>query len=105
MGPQDLVNLAPILQWGFAGFALILLGVLVWLINKLLDVLHRTAGVIGHNTRASRDLASVVQQVSQTTADVRDRLLTWKCPFGPAPPDLLRPLELFQPPEQAESGK
>jgi hypothetical protein len=73
--PDQLVTLTPALQWGFAGFSLILVGVIVWMIRRLLDVLRS-------NTEALSQLTNVVTDVDQVSSDIRDRLLAWKCPYS-----------------------
>jgi len=80
-GPEQILSLAPVLQWGFAGFALILLGVLVWVIRALLGVLQSTGDVIGGNTQALNHNTELVEQVRDTAGDLRDRVLQFKCPF------------------------
>jgi hypothetical protein len=73
--PDQLVTLTPALQWGFAGFSLILVGVIVWMIRRLLDVLRS-------NTEALTQLTGVVGDVDKVSSDIRDRLLAWKCPYS-----------------------
>ena len=81
-GAETLVTLlSPVLQWGFAGFALILLGVLVWTIQQLLGALRSTDDVVANNTQALDRQTSLVQEVRRTTTDLRDRVLAFDCPF------------------------
>jgi len=81
-GAETLVTLlSPVLQWGFAGFALILLGVLVWTIQQLLGALRSTGDVVANNTQALDRQTSLVQEVRRTTTDLRDRVLAFDCPF------------------------
>ena len=44
---------SPLIQGGFAVFALLLLGVNVWLVKQLLKVLKDNSQVIAGNTRAT----------------------------------------------------
>lgn len=83
--PDGIITLAPALQWGFAGFALILLGVLVWLIGQLLTLLRATNEIISANTGAIHENNVLVERVQKTTQDVRDRILTFKCPMRHEP--------------------
>ncbi len=79
--PSEFAVLTPAMQWGFAGVTFVLIGVIVWMIARLLDVLQA-------NTTAMQKLTSLVEDVKETNADVRDRLLEWDCPYrgrDPAP--------------------
>jgi hypothetical protein len=85
--PDGIITLTPALQWGFAGFALILLGVIVWLVAKLLDVLKGNNQVISSNTSAIKEVTCAVRETHSTTKDLRDRVLSFHCPYshrGPA---------------------
>jgi hypothetical protein len=73
------------LQWGFAGFALILLGVVVWMIQQFLSVLRATNEIISANTAAIHENNKMVAAVHTTTHDLRDRILTFKCPMRHEP--------------------
>ena len=52
MNSETSVIMSPLLQYGFAGFSIVLLGVLVWLIRELLSVLKENNRVIAENTQA-----------------------------------------------------
>jgi hypothetical protein len=73
--PGQLITLAPALQWGFAGFSLILVGVIVWMVRRVLDSFDK-------NTTALQRLSMLIEEVKTTNEDVRDRLLQWECPYG-----------------------
>ena len=76
----------PIVQWGFAGFAAVLLGLIVWLVRRLLGLLEHTDDVIAANTTAIRALGSRLDAIDERAGesltvqrDVRDRLLSRPC--------------------------
>lgn len=73
--PDGLVTLTPALQWGFAGFSFVLVGVVVWMVNRVLTAFDA-------NTTALVRLASLIEAVKETNEDIRDRLLQWQCPYG-----------------------
>lgn len=68
MDAQALTTLAPVLQWGFAGFCLLLLGVIVWLIRQLLQILRANNRVIERNTAA---IIAVTKDTEETRDEVR----------------------------------
>ena len=81
---QSLVNLTPILQYGFAGFSLVLVGVIVWLIRQLLQVLRA-------NNRAQHLVTSALVKVTEDTGEtrhevrqLREELLKRSCLLTPA---------------------
>lgn len=70
---------SPVIQGGFAVFALALLGINVWLIRQLLRILRETTLVVAGNTRA---IEAVTKNASATYAlmqDLHDRLLQRPC--------------------------
>ncbi len=74
MDPQQISAMAPVLQYGFAGVCLVLIGLVWWMVARLLRVLTG-------NTHALQGLTGLVETVKETSQDVRDRLLQWDCPF------------------------
>jgi hypothetical protein len=49
---SSLTIMTPLLQYGFAGMCIILIGIIIWLISKLLGVLEKTNNIIAENTKA-----------------------------------------------------
>lgn len=82
MDPTTIVPLAPVLQWGFAGFALLLLGVIVWLIRQLLDVLAKTNRVVHANTAVMRSVHETAQKSDRTLDAIRRVLDRRPCCAG-----------------------
>ena len=67
------------MQYGFAGFCAILMGVIVWLIRRLLDVLNQTNTVVADNTNTIRDLGRQNGEEFTLLRSLYDRLLTRPC--------------------------
>ena len=71
--------ISPIVNYGFAGFAAVLLGVVVWLIKKLLVVLERNSEVIVRNTEAIRDLTSMTSDLLKLNRSLHDKIISRPC--------------------------
>jgi len=72
----DVVNIGTeFIQYGFAGFALLLLGVLCWVVRRVLELQAETTRVIERNTDSTRDVLQMIERQNVTLADIRDRLL------------------------------
>lgn len=65
----------PVIQWGFAGFCLILTGIIIWLIKQLLKVMGENNKVITKNTETIRDtntaITAVINQNNEQTVTIR----------------------------------
>lgn len=72
MDPIPIVNLGPLLQYGFAGFALIQFGAFLWLGVKGLGVLTDLRDVIGVN-------AAAMAATKDELADVREEIRGQPC--------------------------
>lgn len=70
---------SPLIQGGFAVFALLLLGVNVWLVKQLLRVLKDNNRVIAGNSRAIEAVATVATETRSLMQDIRDQLLRRPC--------------------------
>ena len=75
---NDLVT-QPIVQYGFLGFSAVLLGVVIWLISKLLGVLEANSRIIAANTEAIRDLTSMTADLLKLNRSVHDKLISRPC--------------------------
>ena len=71
--------LEPVVQYGFLGFAVVLLGVVIWLIQKLLTVLDQTNRVIAANTEAIEDLANVTEELVRANRSLHEKVITRPC--------------------------
>ena len=70
---------SPLIQGGFAVFALLLLGVNVWLVKQLLRVLRDNSQVIAGNTRALESVATIASDTRNLMQQMRDQLLARPC--------------------------
>jgi len=76
---QALTVLSPGLQWGFAFFCLLLLGIIVWQFRLVIKVVQQNNRVIERNTAA---IVAVTKDAEETKAEVRqlrDQLLQRSC--------------------------
>jgi len=78
--------LTPIVQYGFAGFCAVLIGIIVWLISKLLDVLRQTNETIAKNTdavnrqiEAQKQDRTLAEQHMTLLRSINDKLLSRPC--------------------------
>ena len=69
----------PLTQYGFAGFAAVLLALVIWLIKKLLGVLERNSEVIAQNTEAIRDLTSMTHDLLKLNRSLHDKIISRPC--------------------------
>jgi len=84
MDPTQIVK--PIVEWGFAGIAAVQLGIIVWLIRRLLDMIARLNGlierntlVVERNTKAIKDGEGLQRDHIKLTRSINDRLLSRPC--------------------------
>jgi len=71
--------LQPLVRFGFVGFSGVLLGVVVWLMKRLLAVLERNTEVISHNTAAIRELSSMTTDLLALSRSMHDKLISRPC--------------------------
>jgi len=76
---MDSLVMQPIVQYGFVGFAAILLVIIIWLISRLLELLRSTAQVIADNTRAINQLTGYTRDLMTLTRSMHDKLLSRPC--------------------------
>lgn len=69
----------PVIDYGFAGFAAVLLGVVIWLIKKLLAVLEANNKIIAANTEAIRDLTSTTSDLLKLNRSLHDKIISRPC--------------------------
>ena len=79
MSNETSVIMSPLIQYGFAGFSLILLMVLVWLIRELLSVLKENNRVIAENTHAIKTVDDNTQNTFDIMVEIKDELLKRPC--------------------------
>ena len=71
--------LQPVVQYGFLGFSAVLLGVVIWLIRRLLGVLEATNRIIAANTEAIKDVTALTSELLTLNRQVHDKLLARPC--------------------------
>lgn len=67
--------MTPLIQYGFAGFSVILLGIIVWLIGRLLQTLQRNIEVIAHNTDTIEVLGKDLTEMRGVLRIVNERMI------------------------------
>ena len=78
-GAETLTILHPLLQYGFAGFALLQFSVGVWLFLRALQVLTDLQSVNAQNTSAIATLDATARHQQQLLAQIKDHLLARPC--------------------------
>lgn len=79
MSNETSVIMSPLIQYGFAGFSLILLAVLIWLIRELLSVLKENNRVIAENTQAIKAVGKSSLDTFGMMIEIKDELLKRPC--------------------------
>ena len=69
----------PVIQYGFLGFSAVLLGVVIWLIKKLLGVLEANNQIITANTEAIRDLTHMTSDLLKIDRSLHDKVISRPC--------------------------
>lgn len=75
---SQLLN-SPVIQYGFAGFSFILVGIIVWLISKLLTLLTKTNEIIARNTKAIESIGRETSDLLFLNREIHDKLLSRPC--------------------------
>lgn len=78
--------LTPIIQFGFAGFSVVLLGIIIWLIRMLVQLIRDVQKVILGNTEALNALHAhenenikITQQTLSLLRDTHDKIISRPC--------------------------
>ena len=69
----------PIVKYGFMGFSAVLLGLVIWLISRLLAVLDANTRVIEANTAAIRDLTNMTSDLLKLNRSLHDKVISRPC--------------------------
>jgi len=76
----------PVIQYGFAGFCMVLVGVIIWLIKQLLNMIKETHKVVTANTAAIDKLVNntdttihQIEHVQTAVYSLRDKLVSRPC--------------------------
>ena len=78
MEPNTLF-LQPLVQYGFLGFSAVLLGVVIWLIKRLLIVISAMNTVVSENTAAMKLLTATVSDLMVLTRSLHDKIISRPC--------------------------
>ncbi|HBG77487.1 MAG TPA: hypothetical protein DDW84_01375 [Phycisphaerales bacterium] len=71
--------MTPLIQLGFAGLCIILLGILVWVIRELIKVLKETNAVIAGNTQAIQSVDKNAKDALDVSIELKNDLLQRPC--------------------------
>jgi len=77
--------LDPVLQAGFAGLCVILIGLIAWLVRQLVNVLKENNRVISANTQAMTTLVAGQTRVEASVEALRDEMVRKPCLARGAP--------------------
>ena len=77
MTPDWMVE--PIVRYGFMGFSAVLLGLVIWLISRLLSVLDANTRVIEANTEAIRNLTGMTSDLLKLNRSLHDKVISRPC--------------------------
>lgn len=69
----------PIIQYGFAGMCAVLLGIVVWLIQKLLDVIKENNSVIAKHNEILLQFSKTLTDTVDLQVELKDKLNTRPC--------------------------
>jgi F0F1-type ATP synthase membrane subunit b/b' len=75
----DVTIMNPFLQYGFAGFAVLLLWLVYWLTKNLLKVLKDTNRVIQNNTLIAQGVQDTAKETRELMIEIKDQLLSRPC--------------------------
>lgn len=80
MEPQVTTSIMnPVIQWGFAGLSIVLLGILVWLIKQLLNVMDKNNEVIAANTQAIQRVDGHAEDTLEVAVELKNELYKRPC--------------------------
>lgn len=88
----DITLMSPYIQFGFAGFAFVMLGVVVWMIRNLLKVMRETNTVIGGNTEIIGAVHSSMDETKLLAVEIKDRQLSRPCMLPEKLKDQIEPI-------------
>jgi hypothetical protein len=69
----------PVIEYGFLGFSMVLLGIIVWLIRRLLVVLERNTEVVALNTSAINTLTTMTADLLVLNRSLHDKIISRPC--------------------------
>jgi hypothetical protein len=69
----------PIIQYGFAGMCAVLLGIVVWLIQKLLDVIRENNKIIAEHNELISNVNRTLRDSFDVQVTIKDKLNSRPC--------------------------
>jgi len=77
---QEAVNLGnSSIQYGFAGFCVLLLILVFWMITKLLEVIRENNKVIADHNQVMNAIVTTLSECKELAIDNKDKLLSRPC--------------------------
>lgn len=77
---QEIADIgSPLMQFGFAGFCLIELAIIVWLVRELIAVLKANNAVLADHNELMKTLTGKVHSVEELTILTKDKLISRPC--------------------------
>ena len=76
---MDSIIMQPIVQYGFLGFSAVLLGIVVWLIKRLLKVLEGNTRIIAAATEASKEQTRMIADLLSLNRSLHDKIISRPC--------------------------
>ena len=73
------IILSPVINYGFLGFSVVLLAVVIWLIRRLLAVIEANNTIIAENTAATRMLTTTVSELMILNRSLHDKIISRPC--------------------------
>jgi short-subunit dehydrogenase involved in D-alanine esterification of teichoic acids len=79
MSELGLTSAEMVIQYGFAGFSIILLGILIWLLKRFLELQSKAIEALNRNTEVVKETKKQIQNVETITVDMKDKLQSRPC--------------------------
>jgi len=76
---MDSIITQPVVQYGFLGFSAVLLGIVVWLIKRLLRVLEDNSRIIAASTEASKEQTRMIADLLRLNRSLHDKIISRPC--------------------------
>jgi hypothetical protein len=71
--------LSPIVQYGFAGFCAVLLGIVVWLMNRVMQLIEQNNKVVSDNTAVMIKIHEQSDKTKEAVWEMREEFLRRPC--------------------------
>lgn len=71
--------LEPVVQYGFLGFSIVLLAMVIWLTHRLVGLVEQNNRIVAANTEAIRDLTKLTNDLLKLNRSVHDKLISRPC--------------------------